>query len=73
VEVRTSRTILLWLAVVFLGGIAVLAVTGDAEARRELPAQLAAWTTIAAISFAGWWFRCGLGAISIAPRPPGSV
>jgi hypothetical protein len=32
VKVRTSRTILLWLAVVFLGGVVVLAVTGDAEA-----------------------------------------
>jgi hypothetical protein len=57
VKVRTSRTILLWLAVVFLGGIVALALAGDAEARRELPAQLAAWATIAAIFFAGWWFR----------------
>jgi hypothetical protein len=57
VKVRTSRTILLWLAVVFLGGIVVLALAGDRQARSELPAQLAAWTTIAAIFFAGWWFR----------------
>ena len=56
-KVRTSRTILLWLAVVFLGGIVVLALAGDRQARSELPAQLAAWVTIAAIFFAGWWFR----------------
>jgi hypothetical protein len=57
VKVRTSRTILLWLAVVFLGGMALLALTGDAEARRELPAQVAAWGTVGAVLFAGWWFR----------------
>jgi hypothetical protein len=56
-RVRTSRTILLWLAVIFLGGMLLLAVTGDAEARRELPAQVAAWSTIGLIVFAGWWFR----------------
>jgi hypothetical protein len=57
VRVRTSRTILLWLAVVFLGGMLLLAVAGDAEARRELPAQVAAWSTIGLILFAGWWFK----------------
>ena len=40
-RVRTSRTILIWLAVVFLGGMLLLALAGDAEARRELPAQVA--------------------------------
>jgi hypothetical protein len=57
VRVRTSRTILLWLVVVFLGGMLLLALAGDAEARRELPAQVAAWTTIGLILFAGWWFK----------------
>ena len=56
-RVRTSRTLLLWLAVVFLGGMLLLAVTGDAEAGRELPAQVVAWGTIGLIVFAGWWFR----------------
>jgi hypothetical protein len=56
-RVRTSRAILLWLAVIFLGGMLLLAVTGDAEARRELPAQVAAWITIGLVVFAGWWFR----------------
>lgn len=53
----TGTTLLIVLATVFLGGIALLALAGDAEARRELPAQLAVWATIAAIFFAGWWFR----------------
>jgi hypothetical protein len=57
VKVRTSRMLLLWLAVVFLGGTLVLALTGDAEARHELPAQAAAWGTIGLIVFAGWWFK----------------
>jgi hypothetical protein len=57
VKVRTSRRILLVLACVFLGGILLLALAGDAEARRELPAQLAAWATIGAIFFAGYWFK----------------
>jgi hypothetical protein len=48
--------LLLWLAIVFLGGMLVLALTGDAEARRELPAQVAAWSTIGLVVFAGWWF-----------------
>jgi hypothetical protein len=56
-RVRTGRMILLWLAVVFLGGMILLALTGDAEARRELPAQIAAWSTIGLILFAGWWFK----------------
>ncbi len=53
----TGRTTLLWLAVVFLGGMVLLALTGDVEARRELPAQVAAWTTIGLLLFAGWWFK----------------
>jgi hypothetical protein len=57
VRVRTSRLLLLWLAVVFLGGMLLLALAGDAEARRELPAQAAAWITIGLIVFAGWWFK----------------
>jgi hypothetical protein len=56
VRVRTSRTVLLVLAVVFLGGMVLLALAGDAQARRELPAQVAAWSTIGLIVFAGWWF-----------------
>lgn len=56
-KVRTSRILLLWLAVVFLGGMVVLALTGDAEARRELPAQVAVWGTIGLVVFAGWWFK----------------
>lgn len=56
-KVPTARRILLWLAVVFLGGMVLLAVTGDANARRELPAQVAAWGTIGALLFAGWWFK----------------
>jgi len=57
VRVRTSRLLLLWLAVVFLGGMLLLALAGDAEARRELPAQAAVWITIGLIVFAGWWFK----------------
>jgi hypothetical protein len=56
-KVRTSRMLLLGLAVVFLGGMLLLALTGDAEARRELPAQAAAWGTIGLVVFAGWWFK----------------
>jgi hypothetical protein len=57
VRVRTSRTILIVLACVFLGGMVLFALSGDRSARRELPAQLAAWTTIGLIMFAGWWFK----------------
>jgi hypothetical protein len=57
VRVRTSRTILLWLAVVFLGGMLLLALTGDAEARRQLPAQVATWSFIGLLFFLGWWFK----------------
>jgi hypothetical protein len=57
VKVRTSRTILIALAVVFLGGIVAMALAGDPEARRELPAQLAAWGTIGAAFLAGYWFK----------------
>jgi hypothetical protein len=56
-KVGTSRRLLLWLAVVFLGGMGLLAITGDAEARRELPAQVAAWGTIGLLLFAGYWFK----------------
>jgi hypothetical protein len=56
-KVRTSRMLLLWLAVVFLGGMLLLALAGDAEATRELPAQVAAWATIGLVVFAGWWFK----------------
>lgn len=56
-KVRTSRMLLLWLAVVFLGGMLILALSGDAEARRELPAQVAVWGTIGLVVFAGWWFK----------------
>jgi hypothetical protein len=57
VRVRTSRTILLWLAVVFLGGMLLLALAGDAEAKRELPAQVAAWCFIGLLFSVGWWFK----------------
>jgi hypothetical protein len=57
VRVRTSRTILLWLAVVFLGGMLLLALAGNEEARKELPAQVVAWGTIGLLLFAGWWFK----------------
>jgi hypothetical protein len=57
VRARTSRTILLWLTVVFLGGMLLLALTGDAEARRELPAQVATWSLIGLLFFLAWWFK----------------
>ena len=53
----TGKTLLIVLAAIFLGGMVVLAVGGDSEARRELPAQFAAWGTVALVLFAGWWFR----------------
>lgn len=56
-NVRTGRIVLLWLAVIFLGGMLLLALTGNAEARRDLPAQVAAWGTIGLLAFAGWWFK----------------
>ena len=56
-RVRTSRTILLWLAVIFLGGMLLLTLAGDAEARRELPAQVATWGFIGLLFFLGWWFK----------------
>jgi hypothetical protein len=49
--------LLFWLAVVFLGGMLVLALVGDAEARRGLRAQVAVWGTLGGIVFAGWWFK----------------
>jgi hypothetical protein len=57
VRVRTSRTILLWLAVIFLGGMLLLALAGDSEAKRELPAQVAAWAFIGLLLFLGWWLK----------------
>jgi hypothetical protein len=57
VKVGTSRTVLIVLAVVFLGGILVFAIAGDASARRALPAQLAAWGTVGLVLFGAWWFR----------------
>ena len=56
-KVGTSRTVLIVLAVVFVGGMLLLALAGDESARRELPAQVLAWGTIGAILFAGYWFR----------------
>ena len=56
-RVRTSRTILLWLAVVFLGGMLLLPLAGDAAAKRELPAQVATWGFIGLLFFLGWWFK----------------
>lgn len=56
-RVRTSRMILLWLAVVFLGGMLLLALAGDATAKRELPAQVATWGFIGLLFFLGWWFK----------------
>jgi hypothetical protein len=57
VRVRTSRTILLWLAAVVLGVMLLLSLTGDAGARRELPAQVATWSFIGLLFFLGWWFK----------------
>ncbi|MBA3738949.1 MAG: hypothetical protein H0W97_10340 [Actinobacteria bacterium] len=56
-RVRTSRMILLWLGVIFLGGMLILALAGDAEAKRELPAQVATWGFIGLLFFLGWWFK----------------
>jgi hypothetical protein len=53
----TARTIALVLAAVFLGGLLLLSLMGDDEARRALPSQLAVWATIGALFFAGYWFR----------------
>jgi hypothetical protein len=57
VRVRTSRTVLFWLAVVFLGGMLLLALAGNAEAKREIPAQMVAWGMIGLLLFGGWWFK----------------
>ena len=54
---RTSRTILIWLAVVFLGGMLLLALGGDEAARRQLPAQVATWGFIGLLFFLGWRFK----------------
>lgn len=56
-KVGTSRTVLIVLAVVFLGGMLILALSGDESARRELPAQVVAWGTLGALVFAVYWFR----------------
>jgi hypothetical protein len=57
VKAGTAQRILLGLGVVVLGGMLLLAVAGDAGARRALPAQLAVWSTIGALVFAGYWFK----------------
>ena len=56
-RVRTSRTILFWLGVFVLGGMLLLALAGDAEAKRQLPAQVATWGFIGLLFFLGWWFK----------------
>ncbi len=54
---RTAKTLLVWIGAIFLGSMLLMALAGDDEARRELPAQVAAWGTIAALFFAGWWLK----------------
>ena len=56
-KVRTSRRILLWLAIVVVGTMTLLALAGNQEARRELPAQVVVWTMIGLMFVAGWWFK----------------
>jgi hypothetical protein len=56
-KVGTSRIVLFVIGAVFLGGMLLLAVSGNESARRELPAQVVAWGTVAAVVFAGYWFR----------------
>lgn len=48
---------LIGLGAFFLGSMLLMAPAGDQEARRELPAQIVAWGTIAALAFPGWWFK----------------
>jgi hypothetical protein len=57
VRAGTARKVLVVIGAVFLGSLLLLALAGDEDARRELPAQVAAWGTIAALFFAGWWFK----------------
>jgi hypothetical protein len=73
-----ARTILLWLAAVFLGGMVLLALTGDRAARRQLPAQLLVGITIGATFFAGYWYkvrprralhRAEAGSLNLASAP----
>ena len=64
-KVGTSRIVLLVLGAVFLGGMLVLALAGDESARRELPAQVAAWATVG-----GGGLRGLLVPRPAAPRAP---
>jgi hypothetical protein len=57
VRAGTAKKVLVGLAAFFLGSMLLMALAGDEEARRELPAQVAAWGTIAALILAGWWFK----------------
>jgi hypothetical protein len=57
VKAGTAKKVLIGLGALFLGSMLLMALAGDQEARRELPAQIAAWGTIAALFVAGWWFR----------------
>ncbi len=56
-RVRTSRTLLLWLGVIVLGGMLVLALGGDAEAKRQLPGLVATCGFFGLLFFLGWWFK----------------
>jgi hypothetical protein len=56
---------------VFLGGMLPLALTGDAEARRELPAQVATWSFIALLFSLGWVVQAWPD-LSIVPDELGS-
>ena len=53
----TAKKLLVGLGALFVGWMLLMALTGDEEARRELPAQIAAWGTIALLFWAGWWFK----------------
>ena len=53
----TAKKVLIGLGAFFLGSMLLMALAGDEGARRELPAQVAAWGTIAALILAGWWFK----------------
>lgn len=53
----TAKKVLIVLGSIFLGWLLLTAIAGDEAARRELPAQLAAWGTIGLLFWAGWWFK----------------
>jgi hypothetical protein len=57
VKAGTAKKVLIGLGAFFLGSMLLMALAGDQDARRELPAQIAAWGTIAALFVAGLWFR----------------